>query len=100
MNERSQSITLNIPYDLADAAWEALVAVYKKMPGWVDAWDADGCPTWRPSGTAAENITASIEPSGLLIEGSVSPNDWSHWIEEFQQRATAALGFRVQDAEE
>jgi hypothetical protein len=45
-------------------------------------------------------IGASAEPSGLLMTGDVSETTWQRWIAEFEERASAALGFRVHDAEE
>jgi hypothetical protein len=100
MRQSPHSITLNIPYDLPAAGWESLFAIYKTMRGWADGSGRDGCPTWWPEGQLAGPICASVEPSGLLIEGNVSRSTWVQWIAEFQQRATAALGFSVHDAEE
>lgn len=100
MNQNRHSVTLNIPYDLAPDHWQALVEVYKAMPGWVDGSGRDGCPMWWPDGSAAGIIGASVEPSGLLISGDVWQLTWEQWISEFEQRATAALGFRVHEVEE
>jgi len=100
MDEDKHSVTLNIPYDLSPGQWQSLVEVYKAMPGWVDGSGRDGCPMWWPDGIGTGMIGASVEPSGLLISGDVSKLTWSRWISEFQRRATAALGFRVHDAEE
>ncbi len=100
MNPEPHSVTLNIPYDLSPTSWQALVEVYKTMPGWVDGSARDGCPTWWPDGSKKGFIGASVEPSGLLISGDVSLSTWRQWIAEFTQRASAALGFLVHDVEE
>lgn len=100
MDQPSQSVTFNIPYDLLPAKWQALIEVYKAMPGWVEGTDRDGCPMWWPDGNTAGMIGASVEPSGLLMTGNVSRTTWQRWMAEFEQRATNALGFRVHDAEQ
>lgn len=98
MAQSSHTITLNIPHDLPTTGWESMVVVYKAMLGWVGP-GPDGCPLWYPDGNTGEAILASVEPSGLVIEGSVALRTWQLWIAEFQRRATEALGFRVHDAE-
>lgn len=100
VNGPPHSVTFNIPCDLWPAVWAALVGVYEAMPGQVDGASADGCPLWRPDGPSAGVIRASAEPSCLLITGDVCGSTWRRWIAEFERRATAALGFRVHDAEE
>jgi hypothetical protein len=56
MDQPSQSVTFNIPYDLLPANWQALIEVYKAMPGWVDDTDRDGCPMWWPDGSTVKNL--------------------------------------------
>lgn len=100
MDQDKHSVTLNIPYDLSPGQWQSLVEVYKTMPGWIDGSGREGCPMWWPDGIGAGMIGVSVEPSGLLISGDVSQLMWSRWISEFERCATAALGFRVHDAQE
>ena len=95
----SHSITLNVPYTLAPTGWEALLRVYKAMPGWTDS-ARDGCPFWWPDGPNGGEIFVSVEPSGLLFEGNVSKTTWDVWMTDFSQRATSALGFVVRDADD
>ncbi len=93
------SITLNIRYDMPPSSWMALTKVYESMPGWAGS-GRDGCPIWWPDGPDGGEIFASSEPSGLLLEASVSDTTWEHWLSEFVQRATTALGMPVRDADE
>lgn len=93
------SITMNIPYDMSAEDWTRLAAVYEAMLGW-QGYLPDGCPVWYPDGPDKGEISASVEPSGLLLEGDVSEATWKLWLSEFMQRTSAALGFAVRDAEE
>ncbi|MDX1593772.1 MAG: hypothetical protein R3298_05945 [Gammaproteobacteria bacterium] len=43
-------------------------------------------------------VVASVEPSGLVIEGDMSPEEFATWLVLFVDRASAALGFEVRDA--
>lgn len=93
MDQPSQSVTFNIPHDLLPANWQALIEVYKAMPGWVDGTDRDGCPMWWPNGSTAGMIGASVEPSGLLMTGNVSHTTWERWIADFEHALLMHSGF-------
>ena len=93
------SITLNIPYNMPLASWTKLAEVYESMPGW-QGYVEDHCPVWCPDGPEKGEIVASVEPSGLLFDGSVSETTWNLWLSDFMRRTTAALGFTVRDADE
>jgi len=93
------SVTLNIPSNMPPVSWTKLAEVYESMPGWKGHVE-DGCPVWYPDGPEKGEIVASVEPSGLLLEASVSESTWNSWLSDFMRRTTAALGFTVRDAEE
>ncbi len=99
MSHSMSSITLNIRYDMPSSSWAALVEVYESMPGWQGSGE-DDCPIWRPDGPDGGEISASVEPSGLLFDASVSEVTWEHWLSDFIQRATIALRMQVKDADE
>ncbi|MDO8268455.1 MAG: hypothetical protein Q7T32_11585 [Moraxellaceae bacterium] len=92
------SITLNIPFDMSSESWEKLSDVYRSMSGW-QGYVIDGCPVWCSLIENKRNISASVEPSGLLIEGDFSESEFNHWITVFMDSASLALGFQVKDAE-
>lgn len=94
-----RSITLNIRYDMPPSNWIALATVYESMAGWQGP-GKDGCPIWCPDGAKGGEISASVEPSGLVLDASVSELTWEHWLSDFIQKATAALGILVKDADE
>ena len=89
------SITLNIPYDLPDADWHKIAAVYKSMDGWLE--NPDG-PSWYGTDQDARYIYASVEPSGLVIEGEIDAILWTGWITVICARLSLALGREVHDA--
>jgi hypothetical protein len=91
-----QSITLNVPYDLPDEDWDKIGAVYKSMDGWLESQDG---PLWYGTDRDARYIYASVEPSGLLIEGQIDPMLWTGWITVLCARLTLTLGREVHDAE-
>jgi hypothetical protein len=99
MSHEMHSVTLNIRYDIPASSWSTLAKVYESMPGWQGVGQ-DGCPVWQPDGPNGGDISASVEPSGLLFEANVSETTWVNWISDFIQRATIALGMTVKDADE
>jgi hypothetical protein len=92
-----ERIALNIPYDMPDDKWLIIDAIYKSMPGW-QGYIGNGCPVWEIG--AGQTVTASVEPSGLCIEGGSPETDISEWVATFIKHATDKLGFTVKDAEE
>jgi hypothetical protein len=91
-----QSITLNLPYDLAEDEWEKVEAVFRTMDGWLEAIDH---PTWFGTDKDHPYIWASVEPSGLLLEGELEPGLWTGWLTVLCARLTLALGREIHDAE-
>jgi hypothetical protein len=91
-----QSITLNLPYDLTDSEWAKVLAVYRSMDGWLEGQEL---PCWFGSLDSAQFVAASVEPSGLLIEGNLEPLLFRGWVTKLCAKLTAALGREVYDAE-
>ena len=92
----SQSITLNLPYDLSEAEWVKVMAVYRSMDGWVEG---EELPCWFGKLNGTKFVAASIEPSGLLLEGNLDPLLFRGWVTKLCAKLTAALGREVYDAE-
>ena len=90
-------VTLNIPYDMPDEKWDIVDSIYRSMPGW-KGYIQGGCPVWDVDG--GHTISASVEPSGLCLEGSSPDADIGEWVNLFISRASPQLGFVVRDAEE
>ena len=82
-----QTITLNLPYDLSDSDWEKVSSVYKQMDGWVDSHDY---PYWFGTEDDDQYITASVEPSGLLLFGKIDEGIWIGWITVLCAKLTLA----------
>lgn len=92
--------TFNIGYEMPDAGWKKLAAVYERLPEFI-GYDESGCPSWYGrAGDGRKHLHASVEPSGLLVEGVLEDEEWKSWSSAFQSQASAALGFYVRDAEE
>ena len=91
--------TLTIRYDMPASNWPKLLEVYESMAGW-QGLEACDIPIWLPDGPNGGQITASVEPSVLLMEGNVSEQIWQQWLAEFMLRATTALGYPVKDCEQ
>jgi hypothetical protein len=91
-----QSITLNLPYDLPEAEWIKVMAVYRSMDGWVEG---EELPCWFGKLDAAQFVAASIEPSGLLLEGNLNPLLFRGWVTKLCAKLTITLGREVYDAE-
>jgi hypothetical protein len=89
-----QSITLNLPYDLSTADWDKVSAVYQSMDGWMNEHGS-----WFGPHNSERFISASVEPSGLLVEGRIEPLLFRGWITKLCAKLTAVLGKEVYDAE-
>jgi hypothetical protein len=93
-----QSITLNLRYDLPQEAWVKIGEVYASMDGWIELEETE-MPCWFGREGDNSYVYASVEPSGLQVEGRLDDAVWLPWIAEFQARLTSVLGFEVCDAE-
>ena len=91
-----QTITLNLPYDLSDQDWIKVSAVYAEMDGWQEGEDF---PCWYGSPNDSQYITASSEPSGLVVSGKVNELIWLGWVTKLCAKLSIALNREVYDAE-
>ena len=91
-----QTITLNLPNDLSDSDWKKVSTVYKQMDGWIDGYDH---PYWFGTEEDDLYISASVEPSGLLLSGKVDEGIWISWVTVLCAKLTLALGREIHDAE-
>ncbi|MBC9913424.1 hypothetical protein ICL55_23490 [Chitinophaga varians] len=80
-----------------DKAWEKVIAVYEQLPGWIGF--SNGIPFWFGTNENEKHISASVEPSGLLVGAYMAAEEWLQWVETFQEIATRELGFPVKNAE-
>lgn len=92
----NQSITLNLPYDLADADWAKVQAVYESMDGWLPGQPLS---CWFGPLDSAQFVAASVEPSGLHLAGNVDSLLFRGWITKLCAKLSLALGREVYDAE-
>jgi hypothetical protein len=91
-----QTITLNVDPYLSDEQWAKVHEVYRGMDGWIEG---ARIPSWYGTASNEPNITASVEPSGLVFEGDVELSLWTGWISVICARLTQTLGTAVHDAE-
>ena len=96
ITDMSQSITLNLPSDLADSEWAKVMAVYESMDDWVPE---QAVPCWFGPLDSPKYLAASVEPSGLLLEGNIDPLLFRGWVTKLCAKLTVALGREVYDAE-
>ena len=93
------SITLPLPYDLTDERWTIVNEVFESMDGWLGVNERDNTPQWYGKDGDETYIWASVEPSGLLVEGNLPPDHWTSWISVLCARLSLKLGIEVRDAE-
>ena len=93
------SMTLNLPYDLSEAQWKLVDEVYQSMDGWLGYSAPDNIPCWYGTESDRQYIWASVEPSGLFVEGNLDARVWTGWISMLCARLSLKLGREVCDAE-
>ncbi len=96
---KHQECVLNVRYDLPNEMWVKIVLVYEKLPGWIGFGKVgkgeEGIPYWFSFNEEEKSITASVEPSGLLITGNIEEKQWVTWISKFKKRLSEIIGFDV-----
>lgn len=78
--------------------WDKVIRVYEQLPGWIGF--SEGMPAWFGTNETERHIRASVEPSGLLVEGYLEQGEWLEWVNAFQEIATRELGIQVLNAED
>ena len=91
-----QQITINIRYDIPDNEWDIIGKVYRSMDGWLGA---DDLPRWFGYDNDPRNISASVEPGGILFSGQMEAGLWTAWLTVLCARLSLALGREIHDAE-
>jgi hypothetical protein len=93
------TITLSLPSDLSPEQWSAVDEVFRSMDGWIGYRDTDNTPQWYGADSASRFVWASVEPSGLLVEGNLDAEHWTGWISVLCARLSLRLNVEVCDAE-
>lgn len=95
-------INLNIHYSAPQEIWDQLGAMYQQMPGWPEAHPDGGewFAQWFGPNDSAKYLSASVEPGGLQIYGTLPEDEWNTWIADFKRRAEAILGYPVGEPED
>ena len=70
-------------WQFSDARWKRLAEIYPTLPEW--AGHGDDVPYWFGLDESPPFLWASVEPSGLLVHGILSPEAWQHWDRAFRQ---------------
>ncbi len=66
------------------------------MDGWLENKDL---PYWYGTEEDNEYICASVEPSGLVINGKVNEMIWLGWVTKLCAKLSHALNREIYDAE-
>jgi len=74
--------------------WEKLTKIYHQLPEPREI-KPDSCPRWFSPVDDPQNgyLTASVEPPGLQVFGTLRIDDWREWDKAFQEGVTG-LPFR------
>lgn len=91
-----QRITLDVRYDQPQEMWDAVLAAYRAMPGWMES---DDLPHWFGSESDKKYVMASVEPGGIVFEGEMETVEWEQWVADLCAQLSTALGRPVRDAE-
>lgn len=65
-----------------DAHWKRLAEIYPTLPEW--AGQENDVPHWFGTEESSSFLWASVEPSGLLVHGMLSPEGWERWDRAFR----------------
>ncbi len=97
--EENLTVTLSLPYDLTAEQWAEVDKVFRSLDGWLGYSQPDNTPQWYGNKSSERFVWASLEPSGLLVEGNLEASFWTGWTSVLCARLTLALQFEVRDAE-
>ena len=87
-------INLNIHYSAPQPIWDKIGLVYESMPYWAGYKDV---PRWSGENV---NLWASVEPSGIQIQGSMPEEVWNEWYCLLKKKLTEALGYEIGEPED
>jgi hypothetical protein len=79
--------------EFTDKHWESLSKIYPTLPEW--AGHGNDLPYWFGHDESPPFLWASVEPSGLLVHGMLSPADWERWDAEFRRHLQEFPTFEV-----
>jgi len=68
--------------------------VYEALPEFA-GYGNDGVPYWFGPEDSPPFLWASVEPSGLLVHGLLSPRQWLGWDAQFRQHLPEFPTFEV-----
>jgi hypothetical protein len=80
-----------------DAHRGRLDEVYQSLPEFV-GYGNDGVPYWFGPEDSPPFLWASVEPSGLLVHGMLSSQQWLTWDAQFSQHLSEFPTFEVEYA--
>jgi hypothetical protein len=69
--------------DLTEQHLLELDRLYRRLPGWVDY--LEGIPHWFGQPESIPSLSASAEPSGLIVSGTAPAAEWEVWDFEFRR---------------
>jgi hypothetical protein len=76
-----------------DAHWKRLREIYALLPEWATV--GDGMPYWFGPEEDPPYLTASLEPSGIVVDGLLSEENWQEWDRAFQNHLSEFPTFEV-----
>jgi hypothetical protein len=79
--------------NFTEAQSQRLVEIYRSLPGWVDF--LEGIPCWFGTHGSTPSLSASVEPSGLIVSGTTPTGAWSEWDSSFQRQIAEFPKFEV-----
>ncbi|MCM1083901.1 MAG: hypothetical protein NC428_10530 [Clostridium sp.] len=86
-------INLNIHYSAPAEVWHKIDEIYQSMPYWNENANF---PEWKGDDI---QLSASLEPSGIQIYGTMPDDIWQGWYAELKQKLTKALGYEIGEPE-
>jgi len=89
--ERVYAIQLS---KFTDRHSERLRQTYESLPEF-SGYGNDGVPFWYGTEDSPPFLWASVEPSGLLVHGVLSPEQWRTWDAQFCQHLADFPTFEV-----
>ncbi len=80
--------------NFTEAHWKRLDVTYQSLPEFVDYGNCD-IPFWFGTEDSPLFLSASVEPSGLLVHGRLSAEQWLAWDTKFREHLPEFPTFEV-----